>query len=81
MLYKDDISTFGGHALDSINLIVAALKAVGPDKAKIRDYIENQKNFIGTGGIFNFSPTDHGGLDVTAFEMITVKDSKFMVAK
>ncbi len=79
--YNTHISTFGGHALDAINLVVDALKAVGPDKAKIRDYIENKKNFIGTGGIFNYSPSNHVGLDITAFEMLTVKDEKFVVAK
>jgi len=79
--FKTDVSTFGGHALDAINLAVAALKAVGPDKAKIRDHIENTKNFIGTGGIFNYSPDDHCGLQKDAFEMLTVKGGNFVVAK
>jgi len=79
--FKTDVSTFGGHALDAINLVVEALKAVGPDKIKIRDYIENKKNFIGTGGIFNYSPEDHCGLKKDAFEMLTVKGGKFIVAQ
>ncbi|MCX5894475.1 MAG: ABC transporter substrate-binding protein [Proteobacteria bacterium] len=79
--YKGDASTFGGHALDAINLVIEALKAVGPDRAKIRDYIENKKNFVGTGGIFNFSPEDHTGLTKDAFEMITVKGGKFVPAQ
>jgi branched-chain amino acid transport system substrate-binding protein len=32
-------------------------------------------------GIFNFSATDHTGLDLTAFEMLTVKDGKFTIYK
>ncbi len=79
--FKADASTFGGHAFDAIMLVVEALKAVGDDKAKIRDYIENKKGFVGTGGIFNFSATDHVGLDKTAFEMLMVKDGNFVVAK
>jgi len=75
------VSTFGGHALDAINLVVAALKAVGNDSAKIRDYIEQQKNFVGTGGIFNYSPEDHVGLDKNAFEMLVVKNGNFEVLK
>ena len=75
--YQEPVSTFGGHAYDAFWLIVNALKAVGPDRAKIRDYIENTKNFVGTGGIFNFSPEDHNGLDIEAFEMLTVKNGKF----
>jgi branched-chain amino acid transport system substrate-binding protein len=76
--FKDQVSTFGGHAYDALWLVIDAIKAVGPDKAKIRDHIENTKGFVGTGGIFNFSPEDHCGLDKTAFEMITVKDGKFV---
>ena len=79
--FKTDVSTFGGHALDAINLVIAALKAVGPDRAKIRDYIENTKNFVGTGGVFNFSPEDHTGLTKDAFEMITIKGGKFFPAQ
>ena len=75
------MSTFGGHGLDAINLVVDALKAVGPDSAKIRDYIESRKNFIGTGGVFNYSPEDHCGLKKDAFEMLTIKGGKIVVAK
>lgn len=76
--YKDHVSTFGGHAYDSLHLVVEALKAVGDDSEKIRGYLENAR-FIGTGGVFQFSPADHCGLDKTAFEMLTVKDGKFVV--
>ena len=79
--FKTDVSTFGGHALDALNLVIAALKAVGPDRAKIRDHIENTKNFVGTGGVFNYSPEDHTGLTKDAFEMITIQDGKFLPAK
>jgi len=71
--YEEDVSTFGGHAWDGLQLVIAALREVGPDREKIRDYIENTKNFVGTGGIFNFSPEDHSGLTKDAFEMLTVK--------
>ena len=75
--FKERVSTFGGHAYDAFWLVVNALKAVGPDRAKIRSYIENTKNFIGTGGIFNFSPKDHNGLNIDAFELLTVKNRDF----
>jgi len=79
--YEEDVSTFGGHAWDGLQLVIAALREVGPDREKIRDYIENTKNFVGTGGIFNFSPEDHNGLNKDAFEMLTVKNEKFVVFK
>ena len=79
--FDEPVSTFGGHAYDALWLVIDALKTVGPDKVKIRDYIENTKGFVGTGGIFNFSPQDHNGLTKDAFEMLTVKDGKFALAE
>jgi branched-chain amino acid transport system substrate-binding protein len=80
--YKEDVSTFGGHAYDSLMIIVEALKKAGtPDRDKVRDAIENLKGFVGTAGVFNFSATDHTGLDLNAFEMLTVKDGKFTIYK
>ncbi len=79
--YEEDVSTFGGHAWDGLQLVIAALREVGPDREKIRDYLENTTNFVGTGGIFNFSPEDHNGLTKDAFEMLTVENEKFVVLK
>lgn len=80
--YKSEPGTFGGHAYDAFMMVVDALKHVGPDKAKIRDYIEkNIKNWSGTGGIFNMSEKDHCGLDMTAFEMVIVKNGDWAILK
>ncbi len=81
-LYKSEPGTFGGHAYDALMMVVEALKKVGPDKKKIRDYIErNIKNWPGTGGIFNMSEKDHCGLDMTAFEMVVVKNGDWEILK
>jgi branched-chain amino acid transport system substrate-binding protein len=72
--YNEPLSSFGGHAWDALELVSNALKAVGCDKAKIRDYLENTQGFVGQHGIFNFSPDDHIGLDKNAFQMVVVKD-------
>ena len=77
--YKEDVSTFGGHAYDAMLILERGIKEGGMDKEKVRTAIENIKGLIGTAGIFNMSPTDHNGLDVNAFEMLTVKDGKFAV--
>lgn len=80
--YNKPVSSFGGHAWDSLTLVVNALKAVGCDKAGIRDYIENTKNFAGQHGIFNFSPEDHNGLTwPQSFNMITVKNGDWAIIK
>ena len=47
----------------------------------MRDAIENLQGVVGTAGIFNFSKTDHNGIDMAAFEMLTVKDGKFAFYK
>jgi branched-chain amino acid transport system substrate-binding protein len=78
--FRGEASTFGGHAYDAMYMVINALKAVGPDRAKIRDYIENMRGFVGTAGLFNFSPLDHNGLTKEAFEVLTVKDDKFVIA-
>ena len=78
--YNEPLSSFGGHGWDALNLVIDALKAVGPDSAKIRDYIETRTNFIGQHGVFNFSPTDHNGLTKEAFEMVVVKDGDWAIA-
>ncbi len=76
--YNEEVSTFGGHAYDALMLLVQAIKNAGStDPEKVRDALEQIKNFPGTGGIFNFSPTDHNGLTIDAFEMFTVHDGKF----
>ncbi len=77
--YKEDVSTFGGHAYDAFMILVKALTEAGADKEKVRTAIENLKGFVGTGGVFNFSAEDHNGLDKNAFEMLTVKNGKFAI--
>jgi branched-chain amino acid transport system substrate-binding protein len=70
-----DVSGFGGHAWDGLMIFAEAAKRAGSfDKAKVRDEIEKTKNFIGTGGVVNMSPTDHLGLDLTAFRMLEIKN-------
>lgn len=76
--YDEPVSTFGGHAYDAFKILCRGIEKAGADQEKVRSAIENLKNFPGTGGIFNFSPTDHSGLTINAFEMLTVKDGRFV---
>jgi branched-chain amino acid transport system substrate-binding protein len=73
--------TFGGHAWDGVQLVAKALRQVGPDRAKIRANIEQTRGFVGTGGVFNFSPKDHNGLGPDAFVMVEVVDGKWRLLK
>jgi branched-chain amino acid transport system substrate-binding protein len=76
--FKEEPSTFGGHAYDSFGIISEAVKKVGTDKEKVRDFIENLKGFVGTAGVFNFSAADHNGRAMDAFEMLTVRNGRFV---
>ncbi|HEY4720533.1 MAG TPA: ABC transporter substrate-binding protein, partial [Anaerolineae bacterium] len=76
------VSTFGGHARDALFILVEAMKrAKSTDKAKVRDELEKTRNFIGTGGVINMSPTDHLGLDLSSFRMIEIKDGDWSLVK
>jgi branched-chain amino acid transport system substrate-binding protein len=78
--YKEDASTFGGHAHDALLLLGKAVEKAGTlDKEKVRAALENLQGVVGTAGVFNFSARDHGGLGMDAFEMQTVKNGKFVV--
>ncbi len=79
--YKEPVSSFGGHGWDSLHLAVAALKAVGPDPAKIRDFLENTQGFVGMHGIFNFTPQDHCGLSKDDLEMVVVKNGDWALVE
>lgn len=76
--YGEDVSTFGGHAYDSIMLVIEAIKiADSLDRTDIRDALESISGFPGTGGIFTFSATDHNGLGMDSLEMLTVRNGQF----
>ena len=69
------VSTFGGHAYDGLMILVQAMqRAKSADKGKVRDEIEKTKGYVGTGGIVSMSPTDHLGLDLSAFRMLEIKN-------
>ncbi len=75
--YKQDVSKFGGNAHDAIRIVIDALKAVGPDRAKIRDYVENLKGWLGVIGKYSYSPTNHNGLSKDYFVMIQVVNGEW----
>jgi branched-chain amino acid transport system substrate-binding protein len=78
--YKEDASTFGGHAYDSLTILKAAIEgAKSADPDKIAQAIEGIKGLSGTAGIFGFSADDHNGLQADAIVMVTVKKGRFVL--
>ncbi len=79
--YSKAPTTFGGHAWDAFWIAEKALEKAGPDRAAIRDQIEQIKDFVGITGVFNFSAQDHNGLDKRAVTAVTVAGGKWAPAQ
>ncbi|MCL2716215.1 MAG: ABC transporter substrate-binding protein [Alphaproteobacteria bacterium] len=79
---KEDVSDFGGYAYDALMILTDAIKrAQGSDRtidrARVRDAIEETKGFVGTSGSFSMSPTDHMGLDLSAFRLLEIRNGEW----
>jgi branched-chain amino acid transport system substrate-binding protein len=78
--YNENPSTFAGHAWDAFQLAVDAFKAVGTDKQKVRDKLEQVNGFVGITGVYRMSAKDHSGLGKDALVLVTVQGSKWALA-
>lgn len=82
------VNTFISNAYDSVllmeNALPTALKAAKPGtpefRAALRDALEGTKNFVGTQGVYNMTPTDHVGLDDRSRAIIRVVKGKWTLA-
>ncbi|MBX6341470.1 MAG: ABC transporter substrate-binding protein, partial [Thermomicrobiaceae bacterium] len=54
--FNAPLTTFGGHAWDAFWIVVKAMEKAGPDREKLRDAIEQTKDFAGITGVFTYSP-------------------------
>jgi branched-chain amino acid transport system substrate-binding protein len=79
--YKEEPATFGGYAYDGLMIAIEAIKKTkSTNKEKVRDALENTKDYVGTAGVVNMSPTDHMGLDFGSFRLLEIKQGKFTLA-
>jgi branched-chain amino acid transport system substrate-binding protein len=78
-------STFGGHAFDALEAIIAASgndlrnRDASVRRAELRDRLEQLTGFHGVSGTFSFSPTDHAGLKPDAFTLYRIENGAFAV--
>jgi branched-chain amino acid transport system substrate-binding protein len=79
--YKERPTQFGVNAHDAMYILAAALKKAGPNRDKIRDEIENTKNYVGAGGIFDYSPTRHTPNAEKVMIMYRVVNGKWTIVK
>ncbi|MEN3349314.1 MAG: branched-chain amino acid transport system substrate-binding protein [Bradyrhizobium sp.] len=81
------VDIFPGQAWDAGNIALKAgtealQSGAKPDeveafRAALRDKIEATKEFIGVGGIFNYTPRDHLGLDTRSTFIAVVRNDEF----
>lgn len=77
-----EVSPLPGHGLDALMMAVDAFKRAGTtDKAKVRDAIEQTKDFVATTGIYTYSPTDHMGLGLESFKMVEIKNGDWVLVE
>lgn len=79
--YGTEASTFGGYAYDAFLLITNAIKKKGTTPEQIRAGIEQAAKLVSISGVFNMTPTNHNGLDLSAFEMVKVVKGDWQLLK
>jgi branched-chain amino acid transport system substrate-binding protein len=81
---------FATQGYDAVGLAIDALKRYTASGKKddlaqrrmdIRNVVEDTHNYVGTVGIFNYSPTDHVGLDARTLFLVQVKNGQFTLLK
>lgn len=86
---KDSITQFGAHPYDAFKILervipVALKSGAKPGTKEFREAIlkalESEKEIVASQGIFNFTPTDHAGLDERARVLLTVKNGDWAPA-
>lgn len=72
---------FAGVAYDAAQMVLQAARETEGEREQIRDWLENKvKNYVGITGVFNFSPTDHGGLTSDALVMMIATEGGWRLA-
>lgn len=80
---------FGGHAYDAYavlrRIVPVALKSAKPGtpafKEALRKAIVSEKDIAASHGVYNFTETDHDGLDQRGRVLLIVKDGKFAIVQ
>ena len=83
------ITQFSGHAFDVAQIlkraVPVALKSAKPGTQEFRNAlltaIESEKEIPASHGVYNFTPTDHAGLDGRGRVLLTVKDGTWALVK
>ncbi len=77
--YGTPSDQIAGYGHDTIGLISDSLKRIKGKvtRSSLRDALENTKEFKGTHGIYQFSPTEHDGLKKKDLVFVRIEGGKF----
>lgn len=86
------LTSFGAHMYDALRLIEEAvlfadakssldMADVVSTRTAIRSALEEMAPYFGAGGVFDYSGTDHTGLDERAMVMVEVVDGAWMLGR
>jgi len=75
-------NTFAGHAFDSVGLLVDAIERAGStEPGDIQQALNETTGWAGPDGIFNYSETDHDGLEVGDLIMVRIEGGSWVLAE
>jgi len=76
--YNQDPDQNAAQAYDAVYMIADAVKKVGVDKEKIREYIAGMKNFPGVAGVTNF---DDKGDVIKDLDLVRIENGKHTLVR
>ena len=82
---KTPFAAFGAHVADCDTIMLGGVKAAlekakpgTPEfRAALRDAVEQTHEFAANHGVYNYSPTDHSGLDKRSRVLVKIVDGKW----
>lgn len=79
--YNKDANQFNGGAYDAFQILKIALQKSGTDPIKLCTAIAETRNYVGVGGVYNYSDTDHAGLTADAVVVYKVRAGKWRLVR
>jgi branched-chain amino acid transport system substrate-binding protein len=70
-----------GFGYDALNAVYHAIKKVGYDPKKIKEYMENSEEIIGVNGTFKFTKDNRIGLSPETLRIVEIRDNKWTLVE
>jgi hypothetical protein len=80
-VHPGQIRNWKGIVLKGLVDLFSDRQKGGLNRGKVRDAIENIKNFVVITGIYNLSPEDHCGITTKDLTMIKAEKGRFKIAE